>query len=174
MNFLNGISVACVLAILSTPFAPQKHDAKLVRIVRKQMHAQFSEPDSARAWTDHLDSIANKKAYTLSLEPELDVGKHVVGVDLVLRDADEPKTSENLLSPSTNWHGLQPYNFVASDLLNGSDRSAFGSRRSIKITSRELDIEIQILDVTLRTLPDGTQEIGELKLAISADNLPKS
>src|SRR5277367_4792617 len=118
MNFLSGISVACVLAFISTPFAPQKQDAKLARIVPKQMHAQFSQTDSAKAWTDHLDSPANNKVYTLSLEPDLDVHKHVIGVDLVLRDADEPKTNDNLLSPVTNWHGLQPYDFVASDLLN--------------------------------------------------------
>jgi hypothetical protein len=54
MNFLNGISVACVLAFVSTSFAPQKQDAKLARIVPKQMEAQFSEPGSAKAWTDHL------------------------------------------------------------------------------------------------------------------------
>jgi hypothetical protein len=174
MNFLNGISVACLLALVSTPFTPQKQDVKSARIVPKQMHAEFSQTDSAKAWTDHLDSPANKKVYTLSLEPELDVAKHVIGVDLVLRDADDPKTNENLLSPATNWHGLQPYDFVASDLLNGADRSGFGARRSIKVTSRELDIEIQILDVKLRALPGGTQEIDELKLAVSADNLPKS
>jgi hypothetical protein len=174
MNFLNWISVACVLAFVSTPFSPQKQDAKLARIVPKQMHAQFSQGDSAKAWTDHLDSPANKKVYILSLEPDLDVGRHVIGVDLVLRDADEPKTNENLLSPAKNWHGLQPYNFVASDLLSGADRSVFGARRSIKITSRELDIEIQIVDVKLTALPDGTREIDELKLAVSANNLPNS
>jgi hypothetical protein len=173
MNFLNGISVACVFALVSTPFAP-KQDAKLTSIVPKQMHAQFSREDSTKVWTDHLNSPANKTIYTLSLEPDLDVGKHVIVVDLVLRDADAPRSNDNLLSPAKNWHGLQPYNFAASDLLHGADRSAFGARRSIKITSRELDIEIQIMDVKLRALPDGTQEIDELKLAVSADNLPNS
>ena len=84
------------------------------------MHAQFSQRDSAKTWTDHLDSPANKKVYTLSLEPDRDVGKHVINVDLVLRDADEPKTNEKLLSPAKNWHGLQPYNFVASDTAERS------------------------------------------------------
>jgi hypothetical protein len=108
------------------------------------------------------------------MEPEADVGKHVIGVDLVLRNADEPKTDENLLSPPGNSHGLQPYNFVASDLLHGADRSVFGARRSIKVTSRKLNIVIQILDVKFRTLSDGTQEIDDLKLSVSVDNLPNS
>ena len=174
MNFLSWVSVACVLTLVSTPSAPQKHVAALALIVPKRMHAQFSQRDSAKTWTDHLDSPANKKVYTLSLEPDRDVGKHVIDVDLVLRDADEPKTNENLLSPAKNWHGLQPYNFVASDLLNGADRSVFGARRSIKITSRELDIEIQILGVKIGALPDGAHEIDELKLEISAHNFPNS
>jgi hypothetical protein len=145
----NGATFTVTGALVSTPFAPQKRDAKLTRIVPKQMHAQFSQGDSTKVWTDHLDSPAKKTIYTLSLEPDLDVGKHVIVVDLVLRDADEPRTNENLLSPAKNWHGLEPYNFVASDLLHGADRSVFGARRSIKITGRELDVEIQIVDESL-------------------------
>ena len=52
-----------------------------------------------KGWTDHLDSRSNKKLYVLSLEPEVDVGNHVIGIDLVLRNAEEPNTDENLPSP---------------------------------------------------------------------------
>src|ERR1700691_3397146 len=173
MNIPDAILVACV-AFVATPFTQPKQDEKLARIVPKQMLAQFSQGASTRAWAGQLYSPSKKKLYVLSLEPEVDVGKHVIGVDLFLRYAGEPKPGENLLSPAGNWQGLQPYNFVGSDLLHGSDRSVFGASRSIKVTSRELNIVIQILDVKVRTLSNGTQEIDDLKLSVSADNLPSS
>ena len=110
----------------------------------------------------------------MSLEPEVNVAKQVIGVDLVLRNAENPKTDENLLRPAGNWHGLQPYNFVATDLMHGADKSVFSARRSIKVTSKKLTVLIQILDAKIRALPDGTHEIDDLKLAISVENLPKS
>ena len=174
MNLLNGFSIACVLALASTPFATPKQNGKLAHIVPKQMQAQFSQGAPKAVWTDNLYSLSNKKLYVLSLNPEVNVGKHVVGIDLVLRNAEESEARKNLLSPTGKWHGLQPYNFVASDLLHGAERSAFGARRSIKVTSGGLDIEIQVLDVKVGALPDGTQEIDELKLSIFADNLPRS
>lgn len=143
-------------------------------IAPKQMQAEFSQGTSTTTWTDYLYSPSNKKLYILSLEPEVNVAKHVIGVDLVLRNAEKPKTDENLLSPAGNWHGLQPYNFVATDLMHGADRSVFGVRRSIKVTSRKLNVVIQILDEKISASPDGTQEIDVLKLAVSADNLPNS
>ena len=173
MTILNAISIACVAVVL-TPFTPPKQDGELARIVPKQMQAQFSQGASTKAWTDHLYSPSNKKLYVLSLVPEVDVGKHAIGIDLVLRNAEKPKTGENLLSPTGNWHGLQPYNFVASDLKHGADGSVFGARRSIKVTSRKLNVVIQILGVKSRALPNGTLEIDDLKLSVFVDNLPNS
>jgi hypothetical protein len=174
MSILNRTSIACMLSLVSISFSPPRQDTKLVRIVPKQMQIQFLRGASKEVWADQLYSPSNKKLYILSLEPELDVGRYVVGVDLVLRDAEEAKTDENLLSPAGNWHGLQPFNFMASDLLHGADKSAFGARRTIKVTSRRLNVAIQILDSKVRTSPEGTHEIDELKLSISADNLPNS
>jgi hypothetical protein len=156
----------------SAPFTLQEQAVSLERIAPKQMQAEFSQEDSTKAWTDHLYSPSNKKIYVLSLKPEVNLAKNVIGVDLVLRDAEKPKTDENLLSPAGIWHGLQPYNFVATDLILGADRSAFGARRSIKVRSRKLNVIIQILAAKIIASPDGTQEIDVLKLAISVDNLP--
>ena len=154
--------------------APPEQGVPPTSIAPKQMRAEFSPENSTKPWTDHLYSPSNKKLYDLSLEPEVSVAKHVIGVDLVLRNAENPKADENLLRPAGNWHGLQPYNFVATDLMHGADKSVFGARRSIKVTSKKLTVAIQILDEKIRALPDGTQEIDDLKLAVSVDNLPTS
>jgi hypothetical protein len=158
----------------SAPFTVQEQGVPLTSIAPKQMQAEFSREDSTKTWTDHLYSPSNRKLYVVSLEPEVNVAKHVIGVDLVLRNAEKPKTAENLLSPVGNWHGLQPYNFVATDLMHGADKSVFGACRSIKVINRKLNVVIRILDEKIRALPDGTQEIDVLKLAVSVDNLPNS
>lgn len=162
------------LASASFASAPHEQGVPVTSIAPKQMQAEFSLENSAKPWADHLYSPSNKKLYDLWLEPEVNVAKRVIGVDLVLRNAENPKTDENLLRPAGNWHGLQPYNFVATDLMHGADKSLFGARRSIKVTSKKLTVVLQILDEKIRVLPDGTQEIDGLKLAVSVENLPNS
>lgn len=134
------------------------------------MQAEFSQEAAKRMWTDYIYSSENKKLYSLSLKPEVDVGGHITGIDLILRDVGNPKVTENLLDPIGNWHGLQPYSFMANDLLHGADASAFGTRRIITVKGRGLDISIQILNVRVSALPDGTHEIDELKLSLAVHN----
>jgi hypothetical protein len=169
---LCGLPTAASFALAPPTLRAQA--VPLMRIVPKQMQAEFSRRASTQAWTDYLYSPSNKKLYVLSLEPEIDVAKHVVGVDLVLRDAEKPKADENLLSPAGNWHGLQPYDFDATDAIHGAEGTVFGANRSIKVTNRQLNVVIHILDIRTRPLPDGTQELELLKLAVSVDNSPNS
>jgi hypothetical protein len=176
MKTSHGISLIWTLALALAPFAPQEQQTASVPIAPKQMQAEFSRRVPKRIWTDNIVSATNKKLYIFSLEPQVDVDKHIIGVDLVLRDAEKSKTDENLnlLNPPGNWHGLQPYNFMASDLLHGAEQSAFGKNRNIRVASRRLAISIQIMGVRVSTLPNGTHEIDELRLSLSADNLPPS
>jgi hypothetical protein len=171
MNTLNGIAIVCLVGSALVASTPQTKDALPPLIVPRRMQAQFSLERSSMLWTDSLYSPSKSNLYVLSLEPEVDVGKHVIGIDLVLRDAKKPKAGENLLNPSGKWHGLQPYSFTARDLLDGADRSAFGAHRTITVTSEGLDIRIHVLDVSVNTLLDGTHQIDKLSLSISAENL---
>jgi hypothetical protein len=173
MNNLNGISIVWALALASAPFTPQKQDIASARIVPKQMQAEFSRAASKKVWTDYIYSPTNKKLYVFSLEPQLDVGNHIIGIDLLLRDAERPKSDENLLNPPRPWHGLQPYSFMASDLLHGAGGSAFGAHRTIRVRGRGLDVGIQILVARISALPDGAYQIDELKLSVTADNMTK-
>lgn len=173
MNILSEMSVAWALILALAPFPLQGHrqGSALSRIAPEQMQAEYSRGALTNGWTDYIYSAAKKKLYVLSLEPQVDTAKHVIGIDIVLRDVDEPNADENLLDPPGKWHGLQPYSFMARDLVNGPRGSAFGPRRSIAITNRGLSIGIRILCVRISTLPDSTHEISELRLSLSADNL---
>ena len=168
-----SVTCALILALSSFPLQGHRQGSALSRIAPEQMQAEYSRGALTKGWTDYTYSAAKKKLYVLSLEPQVDTAKHVIGLDVVLRDADKPNADENLLDPPGEWHGLQPYSFMASDLVNGPRGSAFGSRRSIAVTNRGLSIGIRILDVRIRTLPNSTHEISELRLALSADNLSK-
>jgi RHS repeat-associated protein len=72
---------------------------------------------------------------------ERNVKGSLVGVNLVLNDVGHLSADSNLLSPTGNWHGLQPYAFVASDLLKGPDNSTFGAHRTIEVKRKGLVVE---------------------------------
>jgi hypothetical protein len=136
------------------------------------MHAEFSRAASKEAWTDFICSLKGTKLYVLSLEPPVDVGERIIGIDLVLRDTDKPKDTDNLFNPHGNWHGSQRYNFMADDLLRGASGSTFGKNRSIAVKNRDLIFAVELVDVKLSVRPDGSHVIDDLKLSISVDNLP--
>lgn len=175
MNISSGMSVIGALILALAPCALQQHQKQgiaLSRIAPEQVEVEYSRGALTNGWMHYIYSAARKKLYVFSLEPQIDNAKHVIGIDVVLHDADKPNADENLLNPPGNWHGLQPYSFMASDLVNGPVKSAFGLHRIITVTNRGLNIGIRILDVKIGTLPDSAHEISELKLSLSADNLP--
>jgi len=173
MSVLNGILIVWAFALASARLTAQKHDVSLARIAPKQMLAEFSRGTSKKAWTDYIYSPANKKLYVLFLEPQVDVGNHIIGIDLLLRDAKKPKVDENLLNPPGPWHGLQPYSFMAIDLLHGAGGSAFGAHRTVRVRRRRLDVGIQILEVRVSALSNGGYQVDELKLSVQVDNVPE-
>ena len=140
-------------------------------VVPKQMQPEFSRGVSNKLWTDFIYSRTNQKLYILSLEPEFDIGKRTIGINVVLRDVETAKTGKNLLNPPGRWHGLQPYSFMADDLLHGADKSIFGAHRTIAVRNRELFVEMRIENVRVKALPDGGNEIDNLKLWVSVGNV---
>jgi hypothetical protein len=94
-----------------------------------------------------------------------------VGVDLVLNDLGHASPDSNLLSPTGNWHGLQPYTFIASDFVKGPDNSTFGAHRTIEIKSKELVMGINVLGVKVTSTSEGDAQIDDLTLELVVDNL---
>jgi hypothetical protein len=173
MNTTKGISITWVLALASILLTPQKPETSLPPIAPKQVQAEFSRRPSSETWTEYIYSTGGTKLYVLSLERELDAGKHIADIDLVLRDVDKRGSVENLLSPPRPWHGLQPYNFAADDLSQGATKSAFGAKRTIVVRSRNLVLSIEVVDVKVSGMPGKTHELRKLKLSVSVENLPQ-
>jgi hypothetical protein len=135
--------------------------------------AFFSKKSSGTPWNAYVLASGGKRAYELSFEPEYGSKSEIIGLDLVLGDAQKGQglSDSNLLNPH-NWHGLQPYDFLGKDLAQGSDKSSFGSHRELKLDGRKLLIRMDISSSRVSPLPDGDYEIDQLELAITVDNLP--
>lgn len=119
-------------------------------------------------------TLDGKRVYQLKFEPEHGPKDEVIGLDLVLADAqkDRDSSGSNLLSPQKNWHGLQPYNFVGGDLAQGSGKSIFGSHRELKLDARKLLVRMDISKVKVSPLPNGDYQIDELEITVAVENLP--
>ena len=160
------IAISLLSAVAGTS-APAK-------IAPKKMQVEFTVGNKRTIWTDYLYSPANQKLFVVSLEPHSDGSRNAVGLDLIVRDAGKPESDANLLNSPGNWHGVQPYNFFASDLLHGAAKSVFGRRRIINVKSRGLGLEVRVLHVKISVKRNGAQEIDELTLSLAAYNLPHS
>jgi hypothetical protein len=156
-----------VLFLLSTDSAfgsPEK-------ILPFHSKAYFSRTSSAKPWHAYVLTSRGTPAYKLSFEREYDVNRKLVGINLLLTDAKKTGRSMNLLNPPQNWHGLQPHFFVASDLAQGPSQSVFGAHRTIKIESKGIVVQIDILNARVSPLTGGGFQIDDLQLSITVDNL---
>ncbi len=134
--------------------------------------AFFSKGFSRTRWKAYVLASGGKRAYELSFEPEYGPKNEIIGLDLVLADAQKRQglSGSNLLNPH-NWHGLQPYDFLGKDLAQGADKSSFGSHRELKLNGRKLLVRMDISSARVSPLPDGDYEIDQLELAVAVDNL---
>src|ERR1700687_3442041 len=87
--------------------------AATTTIVPLRTAARLTTQSSESRWSVPVQSSNGQVAYALSLQPEIDVGNHLVSAELVLRPAGNNAATSNLLQPRGNWHGLQPYMFPA-------------------------------------------------------------
>ncbi len=88
-------------------------------------------------------------AYRLSLMPELDVGGHVVVLDLVLQRINTRRSNWNLLYPTGNWHGYQPFFFGASDFARGVQNSIYGDLRVIDLHQLGMEMHVKVTGVNV-------------------------
>jgi hypothetical protein len=136
------------------------------------LHAQavFSRSSPGKAWSEFVRTTSGKKVYRLFFDPQRDVSGILVGVDLVLSDSMHGP-GLNLLNPPGNWHGLQPYDFVASDFLHGPNKSGFGAHRVISVDRKGIVVDIDVLDVKVSASPGGKTQIDTVNLSIDVQNL---
>lgn len=90
--------------------------------------------------------------YRLSLVPFLDVGKHVVVLELVLLKPGEKAMYGNLLD-TTGAFGYQDYVFAALDFVHGARKSAYGDTRLIKLQRLGMEMLIRVVEVHVAPAP---------------------
>jgi hypothetical protein len=115
-------------------------------------------------------------AYRLSLIPELDLGRHVVVLDLVLQRSGRRRDDSNLLDSTGKLHGYQMYNFAASDFARGAKNSAYGDLRVFDLHQLRIEMRVKVADVNVEpTSPNSSGSSGyqfnDLKLQITTQSL---
>jgi hypothetical protein len=131
--------------------------------------ATFSAQSPQNRWSVPIKSPDGSTAYVLSLDPDFDVGHHVVTVELVLRPGAKPH-APNLFDPTRRRHGLQVYDFAADDLASGAQKSAFGAKRTLSVKSLGLVVRIHVSKVRVSTASAGNYQLDALELQIEVDN----
>jgi hypothetical protein len=84
----------------------------------------------------------------------------------------------NLLEPPGRWHGLQAYDFNASDFKNGPEQSIDGKTRTAAIKNRKLKVTFsisnaQIVPAAVADLPieGGGYAFTALTVDVDIENL---
>ncbi len=136
----------------------------------------FYSRQSALQTSSTLLKSPNGATYRLSLVPELDVGKHVVVLYLVLQKASRKKDDSNLLDSTGKLHGYQPYFFAASDFTRGAQKSAYGELRVIDLHQLGMEIRVKVAGVNVEpTLTSSSQgpgyQFSNLTLEIATQSL---
>jgi len=116
--------------------------------------------------------------YRLSLIPDLDVGKHIVVLDLVLQRAGRHKDDSNLLDSTGKLHGYQQYDFAASDFAHGAPNSIYGDTRVIDLPQLGIKIRIKVVAVNVEPTTSFSAEtpgyqFNDLTLRVTAKKLAK-
>ena len=140
------------------------------RIVPMQTSVRFSTQAPENRWSVPIKSIDGSTAYTLSFEPDFDVGHHVVTLELLLRRPSDKTDTPNLLDPTGARHGLQAYDFAASDLAQGAKKSAFGEKRTLRLKNLGLILQITVSNVLVSPVSNGSYQIDGLELQIKVEN----
>ena len=164
--FCRGILAMFLVAIALPPVVAAKP-----RIVPLQTSVRFSTQAAENRWSVPIKSTDGSTAYVLSLEPDFDVGHHIVTLELVLRPAADKSDTSNLLDPTGSRHGLQAYDFAADDLAQGVQKSAFGEKRKVSLNSLGLVLRITVSKAAVSPTPAGNYQLNALDLQIDLNNL---
>ncbi|HTY65744.1 MAG TPA: hypothetical protein VMH36_03775 [Alphaproteobacteria bacterium] len=102
-------------------------------VVVLRAHLQFSAAPVAKAPRVIFSLPERDERYSLWLEPEFDVTRHLSSLELVLQKAGSDTAATNMLDPPGHWHGYQKYMFAASDFARGPEQSAYGRTRTMSV-----------------------------------------
>jgi hypothetical protein len=159
---------ALLLALLV--LCPLANAAANPRIVPLQTSAAFFSAVPENRWSVLIRATDGRIAYVLSLEPEFDIGNHLVTLELVLRRSGDKANATNLLAPNERWHGLQPWMFNANDLASGPQKSGFGNTRSLSLKRLGLMLKMDISDAAVSPISSGSYQLDAIHLQVEIEN----
>jgi hypothetical protein len=162
-RFIFAASLVATLALGSNAAAKPP-------IVPLRTSATFSSQSLENRWSVPIKSTDGSTAYVLSLEPDFDVGHHLVTLELVLRHPGDKTDAPNLLDPTGRRHGLQSYDFAAGDFAQGIQKSAFGTKRTVSLKKSGLQLRIAVSKATVSPISAGNYQLDALDLQIEVDN----
>ncbi|MHB1206090.1 MAG: hypothetical protein ACYCZX_11005 [Rhodospirillaceae bacterium] len=126
------------------------------------LHGELEYSAASGEWPNLTIKAANgSPAYVLTLWLQKDIKGNLSHIDLVLHLPGTRADASNLLDPSGRWHGLQAYDFNASDFTNGPERSIFGKTRTIEIKNRKFNVTFSISKAEIVPVADHPIEGGE-------------
>jgi hypothetical protein len=143
--------------------------AAMPQITPLRTTATFSALSPQNRWSVSIKSADGTTAYVLSLEPDFDVERHVVTLELVLRHPGDKPDAGNLLDPTGRRHGLQPYEFAADDLAQGVQKSAFGEKRTVRLKSLGLVVRMTLSKAMVSPISAGNYQLDSLDVQIEVD-----
>jgi hypothetical protein len=158
------------LAVSSLILCLLPSSAAKPQIIPLRTTATFSARSPQNRWYVSIKSANGSTAYVLSLEPDFDVGHHVVTLELVLRRPGENNDAHNLLDPTGRRHGLQPYDFAADDLAMGVQKSALGKKRIVSLKNLALVVRMAVSKATVSPTSAGNYQLDALNVEIEVDN----
>jgi len=137
----------------------------------------YSQQTSQRKLSSILKSPQGI-SYRIVLSPEVDTGKHVVVMDLMLQKLGNTKSEGNLLDPTGQLHGYQPYTFAASDFSKGIQKSAFGEIRVIALDRLKMKLTIKVKDAGVSPIFSSSEvaayQFDALTLEITTNEMAKA
>jgi hypothetical protein len=162
--------IGCILVSCLVAVSLLSGERVKPRIVPLRAVATFSSKLPGSRWSVPIKSTAGNTAYVLSLEPDFDVGRHIVVLNLVLRHPGDNDDAPNLLDPTGIWHGIQPCDFVAKDLVGGAHKSVFGERRVLSVKSLNLAVRMVVSKVAVSPISADDYQFDSLDLQVDVDN----
>jgi hypothetical protein len=134
-------------------------------------HGTLEYSAASGQWPSLTVKAANgSPAYVLTLLPVRDAKENLVHIDLVLHRPGAGPDARNLLEPPGRWHGLQAYDFNASDFTHGPERSLYGPTRIIGIKNRKLNVTFSISKAEIAPVADRpTEDSGYVFKAFAVD-----
>jgi hypothetical protein len=106
-----------------------------------------------------IEIRAKGQRYLLAFTPECNgVEADTDGVDLSLYRPSENRCEHNLLAPGGNWHGPQPFMFLAWDLVHGPPSSLYGPERIFDLPRLGLRLHILLRQTDVTAGPAHTPE----------------